>query len=106
MIPLASLDLKDNTHLWEKGIRTAGAKVGLGVEAQGPAAGGVVGVQVAQHVLECVDGHLARGVRGRVGQPGLDAAVVVGGGLENDGLGGRVCVDNGGGGGGGSGCGG
>lgn len=89
MILLPSLDLKHDTNLREKSLGAASAKVRLGVEAQGPPA---AGLQVTQDILERVDGDLARGVRRGVRQPGLDAAVVVGGGLEDDGERGRVVV--------------
>lgn len=74
---LALLDAEDDGGLGEEGVLLA--KVARGVEAQRPARGPL---DVGEDVLEGVDGDLAGLGLGAVGQPGLDAAVVVGHGLE------------------------
>lgn len=79
MLPLVHLE--HHRHLGEEGLLALARKVPLGVEPQRPPA---LTPDVAQHILQGVDGDLAARVGRAVGEPGLDAAVVVGGGLEND----------------------
>lgn len=79
MIPLPLGHVEHDVDLGEEGL-VGPAKVGLGVELEDPAGGAPDG---AEDVFEGVDGDLARGGGGGVGEPGLDAAVLVGGGLED-----------------------
>lgn len=73
MIVLALVHAEHHRRLREEGLVLA--KVAGGVEAQRPPRRALDG---AQHVLERVDGDLARRALGAVGQPDGDAAVVVG----------------------------
>lgn len=77
MVVLALLHLERHGDLGEEGL--ALAKVRLGVEAQRP---GRRALDLAQHLLQRVDGHVARLVLAAVRQPRGDAAVVVGLRLE------------------------
>lgn len=77
MVCLALLDAEDNGGLGEEGLVVA--KVACRVEAQGPARGAL---DVGEDIDEGVDGDLAGRGLGAVGQPDLDAAVVVGERLE------------------------
>lgn len=80
MVILAGLDLENDSDLGKEGV--ACPKVGARVEPQGPpalASGG----QLPQDIVESVDRDLAAVVVGAVGQPSLDAAVVVGLRLES-----------------------
>jgi hypothetical protein len=85
VVGLALVDAEGDGGLGEEGVLLA--KVGAGVEAQGPARGPADG---GEDVDEGVDGDLARRRLGAVGQPDLDAAVVIGERLER--LEGRVAA--------------
>lgn len=87
MIMLTLLDLKNDTHLGEESLTAHFFEIPFRVEPKGPSAGAL---DVAQDVFQRVHGDFARRLRGRVRKPGLDAAVVVGLGFEDDGVGGRV----------------
>lgn len=78
VVRLPLLDPEDDRDLGEE--RVLLAVVTRRVEAQRPPRRALY---AAQHVLEGVDGHLAGRGGGAVGQPGLDAAVVVGLRLED-----------------------
>lgn len=77
MVVLSLVDAKHDDGLGEEGL--ALAVVPLDVEAQRP---GRRRLRLAEDVVERVDGDLARGGGRAVREPDLDAAVVVGDGLE------------------------
>ena len=77
MMPLAHDEADDD--LGEEGLVLA--PVGPRVEAQLPPRA-LAAVQLGQHVVERVNGHLARGVGAGVGEPRGHAAVIVGARLE------------------------
>lgn len=77
---LALLDPENNSDLGEEGISLA--KVSTRVKPQDPLTRPHTG-QLAEDILESVHGHLAGRGRRRVWQPDLDAAVLVGLGLED-----------------------
>lgn len=83
MIMLAPLDGEDHHGLGEEGLVLA-AKVGRRVECESPAGGchGGSGFDLAEDVVEGVDGDFARRGGGGEGEPGFDAAVFVCGGFE------------------------